>query len=118
MNLCNNAWEKRHVRTQRNTKRASQQKLLTSLGEIIDAWASRETPVSLAFLARLGYQVTGIFLIEALVTLATASCLTGSSAIPGEVEGAAGASFVGSSSSLQKEKEIMYKKNPGKERCN
>jgi hypothetical protein len=118
-NLCNNAWEKGHVRTQRNTKRASQQKLLTSLEEIVDAWASRETLVSLSFFKHLRFRVTGIFLTEALVTLAVASCSTGSSAIAGEVEGAAGASFGGSLSSLQKEKEIMYStKETKQERCN
>jgi hypothetical protein len=57
------------------------------LGEIVDAWASRETSVSLAFFKRLRFRVTGIFLTEALVTLAVASCSTGSSAMAGEVEG-------------------------------
>jgi hypothetical protein len=89
-----------------NTKRASQQKLLTSLGEIVDAWASRKTSVSFAFFERLRFRVTGIFLIEALVTLGATSCSTGSSAVTGEVEGAAVASFGGSSSSLQKENKL------------
>jgi hypothetical protein len=74
------------------------------LGEIVDAWASRETSVSLAFFKRLRFRVTGTFLIEALVTLAAISCSTGSSIVAGEVEGAARASFGGSASSLQKEK--------------
>jgi hypothetical protein len=86
-----------------NTKRASQWKLLTSLGEIVDAWASRKTSVSFALFERLRFRVTRIFLTEALVTLCATSCLTGSSAVAGEVEGAARASFGGSSSSLQKE---------------
>jgi hypothetical protein len=89
------------------------------LGEIVDAWASRETSVSLAFFKHLRFRVTGIFLTEALVTLAAASCSTGSSAIAGEVEGAAGASFGGSSSSLHKEKQIIYNtKETRQERCN
>jgi hypothetical protein len=49
------------------TTKASQQKLLTSPGEIIDAWASREMSVSFAFFERLRLRVTGIFLTEALV---------------------------------------------------
>jgi hypothetical protein len=85
------------------------------LGEIVDAWASRETSVSLAFFKRLRFRVTGIFLTEALVTLAAASCLIGSSAITCEVEGAAGASFGGSSSSLQKENKLcITRKKQGK----
>jgi hypothetical protein len=73
----------------------------------------------LAFFKRLRFRVTGIFLTEALVTLAATSCSTGSSAVAGEVEGAAGASFGGSSSSLQKEKHIMYNtEETRQERCN
>jgi hypothetical protein len=89
-----------------STKRASQQKLLTSLGKIVDAWASRKTSVSFAFFERLRFRVTGIFLTEALVTLRATSCSTGSSAVAGEVEGEAVASFGGSSSSLQKENKL------------
>jgi hypothetical protein len=89
------------------------------LGEIVDAWASRETSVSLAFFKRLRFQVTGTFLTEALVTLAATSCSTGSSTVAGEVKGAAGASCGGSSSSLQKDKQIMYNTKEAKqERCN
>jgi hypothetical protein len=89
------------------------------LGEIVEAWASRETSVSLAFFERLRFRVTGTFLTEALVTLAATSCSTGSSTVAGEVEGAAGASFGGSSSSLHKEKQIMYNmKETRQERCN
>jgi hypothetical protein len=54
----------------------------------------------------LRFRVTGIFLTEALVTLGATSCSTGSSAVAGEVEGAAVASFGGSSSSLQKENKL------------
>jgi hypothetical protein len=89
-----------------NTKRPSQQKLLTSLGESDDAWASRTTSVSFAFFERLRFRVTGIFLTEALVTLDATSCSTGSSAVTGEVEGAIVASFGGSSSSLRKENKL------------
>jgi hypothetical protein len=88
------------------TRKASQKKLLTSLGETVDAWDSRETLVSLAFFEHLMLQVAGIFLTEALVTLGTISCSAGSSAIAGEVEGAAVESFGGSSSSLQEENKL------------
>jgi hypothetical protein len=98
-----------------NTKRASQQKLLTSLGEIVDAWASRKTLVSFALFERLRFRVTGIFLTEALVTLGATSCSTGSSAVTGEVEGVAVASFGGSSSSLEKEnKSCITRQKQGK----
>jgi hypothetical protein len=85
-----------------STKRASQQKLLTSLGESVDAWASRTTSVSFAFFERLRFRVTGIFLTEALVTLGATSCSTGSSVVTGEVKGAVVASVGGSLSSLHK----------------
>jgi hypothetical protein len=49
-------------------------------------------------------------LTEALVTLCANSCSTGSSAVAGEVEGAAVASFGGSSSSLQKENKLCTKR--------
>jgi hypothetical protein len=62
--------------------------------------------VSFAFFERLMFRVTGIFLTEALVTLGATSCSTGSSAVTGEVEGAAVASFGGTSSSLQKENKL------------
>jgi hypothetical protein len=56
---------------------------------------------------------------RSLVTLTAASCSTGLSAITGEVEGAAGASFGGSSSSLQKEKQVMYNTTDTRqEKCN
>jgi hypothetical protein len=45
-------------------------------------------------------------LTEALVTLDATSCSAGSSAVVGEVKGAAVASFGGSSSSLQKENKL------------
>jgi hypothetical protein len=62
--------------------------------------------VSFAFFERLRFRVTEIFLIEALVTLGATSCLIGSLAVTCEVEGAAVASFGGSSSSLQKENKL------------
>jgi hypothetical protein len=77
------------------TRKASQRKLLTSSGETVDAWASRETSASLAFFERLRLRVAGIFLTEALVTLGAISCSEGSSAVAGRVEGAAVASFGG-----------------------
>jgi hypothetical protein len=60
--------------------------------------------VSFDFFERLRFQVTGIFLTEALVTLGGTSCSASSSAVTGEVEGADVASFGGSSSSLQEKK--------------
>jgi hypothetical protein len=36
--------------------KASKEELLTSSGETVDAWASRETSASLAFFERLGYR--------------------------------------------------------------
>jgi hypothetical protein len=62
--------------------------------------------ISFAFFERLRFQVTGIFLTEALVTLGATSCSANSSAVAGEVEGAAVASFGGSLSSLQERKHI------------
>jgi hypothetical protein len=88
------------------TRKTSPKKLLTSSGETVDAWASRETSVSFAFFERLRLQVAGIFLTEALVTLSAISCSAGASAVTGEVEGAAVVSFGGSSSSLQKEDKL------------
>jgi hypothetical protein len=87
-------------------RKTSQEKLLTSWGEAEDSWASRETSGSLAFFKRLRFQVIRIFLAEALVTLGATSCSTGSSAVAGEIEGVAVASFGGSSSSLQKENKL------------
>jgi hypothetical protein len=37
-------------------KKASKEEVLTSSEESVDAWASRETLVSLAFFERLGYR--------------------------------------------------------------
>jgi hypothetical protein len=105
-NLCSKVWEKGSIRTQRNIKRASQQKLLTSLEEIVDAWASRETSVSLAFFKRLRFWGTGTFLTEALVTLCAISWAGGSSSTTGGIEGVAVASVGGSSSSLQEESKL------------
>jgi hypothetical protein len=76
------------------------EKLLTSLGDTVDAWASRETSGSLAFFERLLLWVFGIFLIEALVTLGAATSSAGSSAVTGDIEGADVSSFGGSLSSL------------------
>jgi hypothetical protein len=59
--------------------------------------------VSWNFFERLRLRVIGTFLTEALVTLGAASWAEGSSAITGEVEGIAVASFGGSLSSLQEE---------------
>jgi hypothetical protein len=36
--------------------KASKEELLTSSEETVDAWASKETSVSLAFFERLGYR--------------------------------------------------------------
>jgi hypothetical protein len=105
-NLCSKAWEKGRIRTQRNIKRASQQKLLTSLGEIVNAWASRETSVSLAFFKRLRFRGTGTFLTEALVTLCAISWAGGSSSTRGGIKGVAVASVGGSSSSLREENKL------------
>jgi hypothetical protein len=84
---------------QRKNK-STKKKLLTSLGETVDAWASRETLGSLAFFERLLLQVSGIFLTEALVTLGAATGSAGSSAVTCDIEGADVSSFGGSSSSL------------------
>jgi hypothetical protein len=105
-NLFNNAREKGRVRTQRNTKKASQQKLLTSLGEIVYVWASRETSVSLAFFKRLRFWGTGTFLTEALVTLCTISWAGGSSSTTCGIRGVAVASIGSSSSSLHEENKL------------
>jgi hypothetical protein len=37
-------------------KKARKEELLTSSEDTVDAWASRETSVSLAFFERLGYR--------------------------------------------------------------
>jgi hypothetical protein len=87
-------------------RKTSQEKLLTSSGETVDAWASRETSFSLAFFERFRFRAWGIFLTEALVTLGAMYGSAGSSAIAGEIEGAAVPSFAGSSSSLQEENKL------------
>jgi hypothetical protein len=79
-------------------------KLLTSWGEAKDLWASRETPGSLAFFERLGFQGTGTFFTEALVTLGATSWAGGSSSTAGGMEGVPVIAFDGSSSSLQEAK--------------
>jgi hypothetical protein len=85
---------------QRKNKSTKKKWLLTSLGETVDVWASRETSSSLAFFERLLLRVSRIFLTEALVTLGAATGLAGSSAVTGDIEGADVSSFGGSSSSL------------------
>jgi hypothetical protein len=57
MNLFNKAWEKRRVRAQVYKKKTTEGKLLTSLGEIVDAWALRKTSTSLAFFEHLRLRV-------------------------------------------------------------
>jgi hypothetical protein len=81
-------------------KQVNKKKLLTSLGETVDAWASRETSGSLAFFERLLLRVSGIFLTEVLVTLGATTGSAGSSAVAGDIKGAVVSSFGGSSSSL------------------
>jgi hypothetical protein len=103
-NLFNNAYEKGSVRAQVYAKerqeKEKQEESLTSSGEPVDAWASRETSGSLAFFGRLLLRVFGTFLIEALVTLGAVTGSGGSAAVIGDIEGAAESSFGGSSSSL------------------
>jgi hypothetical protein len=77
-----------------------QKKLLTSSGEPVDAWASRETSGCLAFFEHLLLRVSGTFLTEARVTLGTTTGSVGSAAVTGDIEGAVVSSFDGSSSSL------------------
>jgi hypothetical protein len=105
-NLFNSAWEEGRVRAQVYTRKTSQRKLLTSSGETVDVWVSREISASLAFFERLRLRAAGIFLTEALVTLGAMSCSAGSSAVAGEIEGAIVPSFGGSLSSLQEEKKL------------
>jgi hypothetical protein len=81
-------------------RETSQEKLLTSWGEVEDSWASRETSGSLAFFKRLRFQGVGTFFTEALVTLGAISWAGGSSSTAGGIEGVAVAAFGGSSSSL------------------
>jgi hypothetical protein len=85
---------------QRKTSQREKKKLLTSLGETVDAWASRETSGSLAFFERLLLRVSGIFFTEALVTLGATTGSAGWSAVTGDIEGAVVLSFGGSLSSL------------------
>jgi hypothetical protein len=89
-------------------KTTQKKKLLTLLGDTIDAWASRETSGSLAFFERLLLRVSEIFLTESLITLGTATGLAGSSAVTGDIEGAGVSSFGGSSSSLYRRKQVVY----------
>jgi hypothetical protein len=56
MNLFTKAWKKECVRAGVYERKASKEDLLTSSEETVDAWASRETLVSLAFFERLGYR--------------------------------------------------------------
>jgi hypothetical protein len=69
--------------------RKKQERLLTSSGELVIAWASRETSGSLAFFERLLLRVSGTFFTEALVTLGATSRAGGSSSIAGGIEGVA-----------------------------
>jgi hypothetical protein len=82
------------------TRKGKQSRLFTSLGEIVDAWASSETSGSLAFFEHLLLRVSGTFLAEALVTLGAATGSVGSAAVTGDIEGAVISSFGGSSSYL------------------
>jgi hypothetical protein len=81
-------------------KQVKKKKLLTLVGETVDALASRETSGSLAFFEHLLLRVSGIFLTEALVTLGVTTGSAGSSTVIGNIEGAVVSSFGGSSSSL------------------
>jgi hypothetical protein len=56
MNLFTKAWGKERVRKGVYEKKARKEELLTSSEETVDAWASRETSVSLAFFARLRFR--------------------------------------------------------------
>jgi hypothetical protein len=89
-------------------KQLNKKKLLTSLGDTVDAWASGETSGSLAFFEGLLLRVSRIFLTEALVTLGTTTGSAGSLAVTGDIEGAVVSSFGGSSSSLYRRKQVMY----------
>jgi hypothetical protein len=84
----------------KDEKRKKQEESLTSSGEPVDAWASRETSGSLAFFERLLLRVSGTFLTEALVTLGAATGSGGLAAVIGDIEGAVESSFGASSSSL------------------
>jgi hypothetical protein len=79
----------RKGRTHKNidhARKISQGSLLTSSGETVDSWASREMSAALDFFDCLVLWVTEIFLIEALVVLGTCtagstSCVEGSSGV-------------------------------------
>jgi hypothetical protein len=87
-----------------DTRKVSQ---LTSSGEPVDSWDSRETSASFDFFDRLVLRDTGIFLIGALEAFGdfmagSTSGMGGSSAVASSAEGAVVASLFGSSSSLQR----------------
>jgi hypothetical protein len=56
MNLFSKACEKECVRVGVYERKGSKEELLISSEETVDAWASRETSVSLAFFERLGFR--------------------------------------------------------------
>jgi hypothetical protein len=72
--------------------------------ELVDRWASRETPASLDFFKRLEPRVEEALLTGAFgdFTTEAASCKEGPSAAVASIEGVVAASFFGFSLSLQR----------------
>jgi hypothetical protein len=102
-----------------DTKKISQGELLTSSGEPVDSWASRETSASFDFFDRLMLLDMGTFLIGTLeafgdFTAGSTSGMGGSSAVVSSAKGAVAASLFGSSSSLQRKQSKQVLTQQGK----
>jgi hypothetical protein len=80
----------------------------TSSEELVDRWASRETPASVDFFKRLEPRVEETLLTGAFgdFTTGAASCKEGSSEAVASTEGVVAASFFGFSLSLQRKQNV------------
>jgi hypothetical protein len=99
-----------------DTRKISQEQLLTSTGEPADSWASRETSASFDFFDRLVLRDTGIFLIGALEAFGDFTAGSTSGRGGSLVAGAVVASLFGSSSSLQRKQKEAGFEQPKKEK--
>jgi hypothetical protein len=96
-----------------HTTKHKEEQSLTSSGELVESWTSRETSASFDFFDRLVLRATGTFLIEVLgafgdFTTGSASCTEGSPTVIFLAEGVMAASLFGSSLSLRKQEETDF----------
>jgi hypothetical protein len=87
--------------------------ICTSSEELVDQWASRETPASIDFFKCLEPRVEETLLTGAFgdFTTGVASCKEGSSAAVASAEGVVAASFFGFSLSLQRKQKAETSHN-------